>query len=439
MQSDSYRDAEIEISIRPNPYNDRFQIQFDTEAGKATITRLDADTGWGQDLHIICKNKLTNKTWLSKIGPSHVNQVCVPIENNITSYISFKTNPIKLDHLLGDQKIYIGMSTIPSRISNEGFFKNIENLLNEQTYPVEKIFITIANKYKRLNNTTIDSTYIKKLEKYNKVDIIITDDYGPASKYLGPCEYKLNEIQDGLLCIIDDDWFYSNNLLKHFILGFKLYPDIIFAGGDSSLYFSSNYHLMNEYNIEFEVKNYNLGFEGFYGFCLRPSKMLDIIKFHKYILDSVDGAFFHDDAMIRAYTYYKNENMLMLKHKSCINNYISSDALCYTSPINRLDIEQKILLKTYELLKQNINFISARPGPPQINQYTYRIYDNSYSDTFSIDVCDDSLLITRLDINSGWGQDLAIVQTDLIDGKEQIIHIGASSSVSKKINLKNIL
>ena len=449
MSEGRHEDDVFALTIKAHPYKDRFDIILDEDKKYIHITRIDQLSGWGQNLVLCCHNKATNQSYELNIGDSLVNQITIPIDkpHDSMSYISLQTN--NLSHLLNNQKIYIGLSTIPSRITQEFFFQSIDSLLACQSYPVEKIFVTISKTYKRFFGTqsSIPPNILKRLEKYNKVDIIMADDYGPASKYLGPCEHRKNEIANDLLCIIDDDWIYNPNLLKHLVLGFKLYPDIIFAGGDSSSYFTSDYNEMREDVVNFEIKKYSLNFEGFFGFCFKPSQTQDIVDYHKYMLHSVDGSFFHDDALMRAYINYKNQNMLMLKHKGCLYTYGPPDELCRTSPIHRGEIEEKILQKTNELLqlqKDSNNTVFNTIPEIYLNnsistlindKYTYQVCGNKHPDQFNINFYNDYIEATRTDQKHGWDQDLNLTVTQISSGFKKLINIGSCFFVSKKVNI----
>ena len=85
------------------------------------------------------------------------------------------------------------------------------------------MFITIPQKYKRFN-TKIDNEIINQLQDIPKVILIkIKDDYGPASKYLGPLMNYYQLLRGNILVVIDDDRKYSKNLLRNFVFLFYQY------------------------------------------------------------------------------------------------------------------------------------------------------------------------------------------------------------------------
>ena len=115
--------------------------------------------------------------------------------------------------------------------------------MREQTYPIENMFIVIAKKYKRFKETISDEI-INELKQINKVIIIMLDeDYGPASKYLGPLIHHNNIIKDNLLVIIDDDRTYNKNLVRNFSIAYNSYanPNITFSSGYWWEYFDKKY------------------------------------------------------------------------------------------------------------------------------------------------------------------------------------------------------
>ena len=139
---------------------------------------------------------------------------------------------------LKDYKIYIGLTTIPSRINI--LMNNLKHFIKNQNYDYEKILITIPKNYRRFKNT-IDEKSIELLKANKRIEIIyIENDYGPASKYLGPLinDYIKN---DDLLIIIDDDRIYIKNLIKNFVTAYRSFPEYSFQ--DYGHIFDKNYNI----------------------------------------------------------------------------------------------------------------------------------------------------------------------------------------------------
>jgi hypothetical protein len=244
------------------------------------------------------------------------------------------------------------MTTIPSRIILPKFIYNVQHFIDNQTYEIETFFIVIANNYRRFT-TKISDIMIKKLNDIEKVKLIILEnDLGPASKYLGPLLNYYDVINNNLLIIIDDDRIYNKNLIKHFSIGYNSYPNIIFSSGLWNEYFNKNYKNIDENFLEFNIYNennnnhffYGQGVGGFFGFCIKIENMEKFINYNLTILNRIDKSFFHDEGIIIGYLKYNSLSILYLKHFGC--NFIENemiDALCTSNLVDRAKIEKQIL------------------------------------------------------------------------------------------------
>lgn len=321
------------ITLHNFEYNDIFEIIFYEENQTLFIKRNDVKEGWGANLILNIYNKNENYNYLIYIGSSSVNEIYKKIN-------------------LIQRKVYVSLTTIPSRIKLKQFFDNINDLLINQTYPIEKIFITIPYKYKRFNEE-IDENIINELKKIDKVHIIRSnEDYGPSSKYLCPLLEHYKELEDNLLVIIDDDRIYNKNLIKNFVISYNSNPNIIFSSGYWKDYFNSDYKNYDEekLNITFyKEKNNNKfffgqGLGGFYGFCIKISNLDKFIDYNLKVLKRIPKSFYHDEGIILGYLKYKEEIIMYLNHKGC--NFINDemiDALCESNLVNRGNIEKEIL------------------------------------------------------------------------------------------------
>jgi hypothetical protein len=322
------------LYIIENKYNDIFEIIFYEDNFTIYIKRLDKLKGWGQNLklEVISKKDLERK--IIYIGSS--------IHNEVYRMVDLKK-----------RDCFVSLTTIPPRIKLPEFYKNIENFIQTQTYPIKNIFINICKKYKRFNET-IDEDILNKLRGLDKVIINELDiDYGPASKYLGPLTKYSDILKDNLLIIIDDDRLYNKNLIRNFVIGYQSYPNIIFSTGLWTEYFDKNYINMDESFLEYQIKKevnslnsfyYGNGVGGFYGFCIKVEKLDEFIKYNFDILEKVKDSFFHDEGIILGYLKYKCSIILYIKHKGC--NFISNEmveALCTSGLCDRGKVENEIL------------------------------------------------------------------------------------------------
>jgi hypothetical protein len=296
------------------------------------IKRIDSNKGWGQILKLDFMNKKENKKSVIYIGSSIKNEI-------------YK----KLD--LNDRKYYISLTTIPSRIKLPIFIENLEELIKLKK--VENIFLTISNKYKRFTDE-IPNEIINDLQKKPKVILIILDeDFGPASKYLGPLIHYKTLLNNNILIIVDDDRKYNKNLINHFEIGYKSFPNIIFSSGYWIDYFKPKYKNIKDYFLEIELykeSNDNnffrgQGLGGFFGFAIKITDNIDkFISYNFNIMNKIPNSIYHDEGIILGYLKYKNETIMYLKHKGCeIIDEEIVDALCTSNLVNRGNIEKEIL------------------------------------------------------------------------------------------------
>lgn len=328
-----YNDNNYFIEKIKNEYDDEFYIDLDTETKILKIKRKDTDEGWGQNLMINILYK--KKKYDIYIGPSKKN-------------IFFK----KLD--LNDYKIYIGLTTIPSRANNDILINNLNKFIKSQNYEFDKIFITIPKKYKRFENN-INSNIIEKIKKLKKVEIIFIDkDYGPASKYLGPYINNLIGNND-LLIIIDDDRVYNKNLVKNLVIAYRSFNQYEIFTGLWSYFFDKKYKYLNKDFLEITVykeKNddnfrFGNGVGGFFGFALNIKNKKEFINYNLEIQNKIEKSFFHDEGIILGYLKKKEKSIIYLKHYGCVEyDKESIDALCKSGLCNRSIIEKEILYIT---------------------------------------------------------------------------------------------
>jgi hypothetical protein len=328
-----YESDKYIITLTENKYKDLFLFFLYEENNTIYIERSDMNDGWGQNLFINIYDIEKKYNFIIHIGSSLINKIYKKIDLTI-------------------RKFYVSMTTIPSRIVLPNFLYNVEHFLNNQTFPIERFFIVIANNYKRFSEKIPDDI-IRILNKIHKIKLIILeDDLGPASKYMGPLLNFYEVIKNNLLIIIDDDRIYNKNLIKHFSIGYNSYPNIIFSTGLWNEYFNKKYKSIDENFLEFKIYNeknddyffYGQGVGGFFGFCIKVEDMQNFIDYNLTILNRIEKSFYHDEGIIIGYLKYNNYSILYLKHYGC--NFIDDelvDALCKSNLVNRSKIEKKIL------------------------------------------------------------------------------------------------
>ena len=238
--------------------------------------------------------------------------------------------------------IILSISTIPDRLSH---ILEILNRLKRQTMFPDKIYISIANFYPRLNKTYSQDD-LNTLENYIqnypvKIEILRQDeDIGPCIKLLGPIDYCTN---DDVIIICDDDsglndrgieLLYNEYLKnKNFRYGFMGIYKNQFLHGENIRH---DFGLMNNY---FDVQDLG-GYRG----ILYPVFLLDkqelkewvdmfVQEHKKYNLVAM-----HDDHIFNYYCKYKNISSRVVKIPNVVDklfydpikteNGIFQDALC---------------------------------------------------------------------------------------------------------------
>ena len=335
---DYYEDKVYKIKKIKNEYNDKFDFTIDHRTNILKVKRLDTDEGWGQPLMVNIEYK--NKSYDIYIGSSEINILLKKVN-------------------LKDYNVYVCLTTIPSRASNEILVQNINNFIKTQTYDFTNLLITIPKKYKRFKENINDKVK-KKLKSINKVKIIESDkDYGPASKYLGPL--MNNYIKDNdLLIVIDDARIYNKNLVKHLVTAYRSFNQYEYFSGLWSHFFDKSYkYLSNDYleiTIHQEKNEDNFkfgnGLGGFFGFAMNIKNKKEFINYNLKILEIINKSFFHDEGILLGYLKKKEKNIIYLRHVGC-DEYEKEtvDALCKSGLCNRELIEKEILYVTnYQLI-----------------------------------------------------------------------------------------
>tara|TARA_B110000037_G_C17121604_1_gene506084 strand:- start:3123 stop:4223 length:1101 start_codon:yes stop_codon:yes gene_type:complete len=340
------------INLNNKKSNINFKIDFNEINNSLFIKRIDQEIGWAEKifLHIYSKKTQLEPDKEKKEQQEQQNQ---KIENiiYIGSSITNEINKI-ININNGSKKVYVALTTIPSRATKDILLYNLNYLLNTQTITIDKIFITIPKKYIRFKEV-IPESIITILESHDKIEIIhIEEDLGPASKYLGPLIHKYNEIENNLLVIIDDDRIYNKNLIKHFLIAHNSYPDTTFITGHWKTFFEKNYKALNEDYIDIikkkeknnTVVEFGDGLGGFFGCCLYVKELQNFINYNKNILKNVPKSYFHDEGIMLGYIKCNEEEVLYIKHKGSHKIFKENpDALCESNMCNRKVLEKEII------------------------------------------------------------------------------------------------
>jgi hypothetical protein len=213
------------------------------------------------------------------------------------------------------------LTTIPSRF--EKCKETIDSLLDQ----VDHIYLSVCKYYKRFGNFDIPDY------KNNKVTIVESIDYGPATKYIG----ALKNIPDGywvLFC--DDDQIYKKNMIKNM---------------KKSIHKIGAYQ--NRYSI---VKNGSGGIiHGYVGNMFHKNILNNLFNF-----DLPECAYFVDDQWMSIYCFFNNINIF----PTGLDNYseifsvltngheqIGADSLAYLG--NRDSMVKKLAEHFHVIFKEN--------------------------------------------------------------------------------------
>jgi DNA-directed RNA polymerase beta' subunit len=119
-QINNYFDYEnYTISLYDFKHNDIFNIKYYEESETIYIKRLDSNEGWGANLMLNIFDKINSKHFTIHIGSSSINEIYRKIN-------------------LIDRKVYVVLTTIPSRIKLPEFFYNIQHLQKFYSDFIEK-------------------------------------------------------------------------------------------------------------------------------------------------------------------------------------------------------------------------------------------------------------------------------------------------------------
>lgn len=137
--------------------------------------------------------------------------------------------------MLSQPKIVIGLTTIPNRINL--LEPTLDSLMNQSRKP-NKIYLYIANYYKRFDQKFSHTSLPSFLEKYN-LQIKFGKDYGPISKLFVALQNEPSNNTFIVTC--DDDCLYDKNWLSTLEKGIIKYPNCAIGLRGRKLEHSLNY------------------------------------------------------------------------------------------------------------------------------------------------------------------------------------------------------
>lgn len=241
------------------------------------------------------------------------------------------------------------MTTIPPRACAPDFLPRLLHLRDNQTRPFHKLFLSIPRQYKRFPDARIDNNLLDTLDTMDWIDVIfLEEDYGPASKFLGPMLYRSSEIMSATaLVILDDDRVYASTLVERYEDFFKRHPNISVATGNQELYFHRLLYpsLPPDFLDVRPCRTRRVsGFMSF-GFAGISEKTKTILsRYTLQVLKNVPDSFFHDEGILWIFLNAMDIAVYNINHP-----FVSSiekeapEALCENTPVSRAEIEKKIL------------------------------------------------------------------------------------------------
>ena len=202
-------------------------------------------------------------------------------------------------------KIYIALTSIPSRMENPLFESHLQSLFS-QSYPIERVILSLPQYYPRTSDKRNESLIQNWQEKYGHILYIneLEKDYGPASKFIGP--FLLHEqgkfnFDQAILIIVDDDHHYDSNMSLIYQEFFNSHPDIKIATGNNTIYFFANNQLKYEHmcNLTY-VLNEKRHMCGFMSFAFRWTEFYihKLLHYTLNLLKLYEDAFYHDEGIL---------------------------------------------------------------------------------------------------------------------------------------------
>lgn len=166
------------------------------------------------------------------------------------------------------EQVTVSLSTTPVRIHK--ILPVITSLLNQTRSP-DKIIVAVPHYCHRLGEH-LDKIpeFLTELETLTQVQILITEDYGPATKLLAAWR-SIESRENHFLIWLDDDINYNNTLVEELVLSCKEGTAVATAGFNLRLRNKEYYHgVINAHLREVDI------IEGFGGVCCRLTDIPDL-------------------------------------------------------------------------------------------------------------------------------------------------------------------
>lgn len=199
-----------------------------------------------------------------------------------------------LKRAIANEEIVVSFSTTPYRINK---IKPVLQTLFNQNVKINKIYLSIPNKFKR---DKLEYVIPQWLKDEQRVTILRTEDYGPATKLLGVLE-QVRLSPKTIIITVDDDIHYPKNLILHLAYTAKKFPNNVIAlsGADIDYDETANVRSPGHGVIDkFESNSLVDVVKGFSGVAYRAGFFDESIF---QIKDAPNACYIHDDFYISFY------------------------------------------------------------------------------------------------------------------------------------------
>src|SRR6266403_405962 len=135
--------------------------------------------------------------------------------------VRFIRETLAANRALDNRRLIASLSTVPDRINNLG--PTIRSLL-KQTRPPDEIVLAIPEFSLRERRPYVVPKYITRLPRVRVLRC--TEDWGPATKFIGAIQDELAAgREDTLIMVVDDDRLYPRDALETYLYYSEQLPD----------------------------------------------------------------------------------------------------------------------------------------------------------------------------------------------------------------------
>lgn len=236
----------------------------------------------------------------------------------LTLQINKTTNNIILNNIKIKPYLVVGLSTTPSRIK---YIKPTLDSIINQHYRPNRIILSIPNILNRTGEVFPElPDEINSLVINNIIEINRTNDYGPATKFVGILEKE--STPDSFILWCDDDIIYNSHWSLYLVNELINNPKTALGVAGCNLKYINNKYICRAITINLHKCQI---LEGFNGVICRLSDMPDLSNFPKISLKeynnftNVQKAKYLSDDVIISYLLRKNNISTLV----CNNNKLN--------------------------------------------------------------------------------------------------------------------